>query len=158
MHQLEQYKEALKDADSSLALWPSYTKALQARGRIHVLQEDYDAAIEDFERILELSDSISMIERAKLEDELRDAQERAAAEHNTLVNYYVVLGEPLNTFQFRGLHANQDLPKNCTSQDVKRAYRKKSLIHHPDKVWSFLIPYTHMSHAYRDLGQGRPQA
>lgn len=49
---LDNIKEALKDCTKAIELDPNYTKAHIRRGKVYVLLENFESAIQDFEKAL----------------------------------------------------------------------------------------------------------
>lgn len=91
-------------------------KALRTRARVHVALEDYDAAVGDFKAALEhVRVDGSQAEERALRQELRDAE--VALRRSKAKDYYKIL----------------EVPKDSSEHDIKKAYRKQSLLHHPDK-------------------------
>ncbi|KAH7918272.1 TPR-like protein [Leucogyrophana mollusca] len=113
---LERYDEALSDTESSLALYPTSFKALRTRARINLHLEKYDAAIADFKSSMEQADfDGNDADVRSLRTELRKAE--AALKRSKTKDYYKILG----------------VARDCTDAEIKKAYRKESLKHHPDK-------------------------
>ncbi|KAH9904236.1 DnaJ-domain-containing protein, partial [Epithele typhae] len=113
---MQQYSFGLKDVNQSLELRPSHYQALLCRARIHVCLELYNSAVEDFQSALEAGkSSMPPYERKQVEAELLDA--RTAHQREADQDHYTVLG----------------LSEDCSPNDVKKAFRKLSLLHHPDK-------------------------
>ncbi|KAI0673123.1 DnaJ-domain-containing protein [Trametes maxima] len=113
---LERHEDALADTEASLELNSTSFKALRTRARIHLHMEKYDAAIADFK---------SAIEQASIEGSdadvraLRGEQRKAevALKQSKSKDYYKILG----------------VERTCTEIEIKKAYRRESLKHHPDK-------------------------
>jgi DnaJ family protein C protein 7 len=113
---LNKYEEALLDTEASLALYLASFKALRTRARINLHFENFDAAIADFR---------TSMEQAKIEgadadvralmSELKNTE--AALKRSKTKDYYNILG----------------VAKDCTEVEIKKAYRRESLKHHPDK-------------------------
>lgn len=115
---LDRHEEALLDTNACLALFPTSFKALRTRARIYLHIEKYDNAIAAFK---------SAIQQAKtegnstendihaLQAELKKAE--AALKRSKTKDYYKILG----------------VAKDCGVTDIKKAYRRESLKHHPDK-------------------------
>ena len=122
--QLDRHEEALVDTDASLALLPTSFKALRTRARIYLHLEKYDTAIADFKSAIQQArtegNSTENDVRA-LQSELKKAE--AALKRSKTKDYYKILG----------------LARDCGETDIKKAYRRESLKHHPDKV-TFLPP------------------
>ncbi|EIW56458.1 DnaJ-domain-containing protein [Trametes versicolor FP-101664 SS1] len=113
---LDRYEDALADTEESLVLNANSFKALRTRARIHLHLEKYDSAIADFK---------AAIEQAGLEGSdadvraLRGEQRKAevALKQSKSKDYYKILG----------------VERSCTEVEIKKAYRRESLKHHPDK-------------------------
>ncbi len=119
---LEQHKEALSDTETSLLLWPNSFKALRTRARINLHLEKYDASIADFHAAIQQAEtegSATDADVRALKVELKKAE--AALKRSKSKDYYKILG----------------VGKDCNEADVKKAYRRESLKHHPDKVIFF---------------------
>ena len=122
--QLDRHEEALIDTDASLSLIPTSFKALRTRARIYLHLEKYDTSIADFK---------SAIQQAKMEGNSTDNDVRAlqaelkkaeaALKRSKTKDYYKILG----------------VTRDCGETDIKKAYRRESLKHHPDKVTFFLL-------------------
>lgn len=113
---LDKYEEALLDTEASLALYSTSFKALRTRARINLHLEQYDAAITDFRASMEQAEfeGVDADVRA-LRSELKKAE--AALKRSKTKDYYSILG----------------VAKDCTEVEIKKAYRRESLKHHPDK-------------------------
>jgi len=122
--QLDRHEEALVDTDASLALLPTSFKALRTRARIYVHLENYDSALADFKSAIEQAktegNSTENDVRA-LQAEVKKAE--AALKRSKTKDYYKILG----------------VARDCGEADIKKAYRRESLKHHPDKVNNFLF-------------------
>lgn len=108
--------EALADIEESITLFPGNFKALRTRARIHLHLENFEGSIADFQAALaqaKFEDSIAEVR--SLQTELKKAE--AALKRSKSKDYYKILG----------------VARDCTEMEIKKAYRKESLIHHPDK-------------------------
>ena len=115
--QLERHQEALVDTDASLALVPTSFKALRTRARINLHLEKYDAAVSDFKAAIEQAGMEgSDADVRALKGDLRKAE--TALKRSKTKDYYKILG----------------VSRDCNDADIKKAYRRESLKHHPDKV------------------------
>jgi len=122
--QLERQEEALADTDASLLLAPNSFKALRTRARINLHLEQYDSSIADFKSAIQQAQtegSATDADVRALQSELKKAE--AALKRSKTKDYYKILG----------------VSRDCTEIEIKKAYRRESLIHHPDKV-SFSFP------------------
>lgn len=114
--QLNKHDEALQDIEESITLYPGNFKALRTRARIHLHLENYESSVADFKAALEQAKfEESAAEVRSLQTELKKAE--AALKRSKTKDYYKILG----------------VAKDCTEAEIKKAYRKESLIHHPDK-------------------------
>lgn len=111
------YDDALADTEASLALVSSSFKALRTRARINLHMEKYDRAIADFKSAIQQAgiEGNDADVRA-LRSELKKAE--AALKRSKTKDYYKILG----------------VARDCNEADIKKAYRRESLKHHPDKV------------------------
>lgn len=117
--QLSKHEEALKDTTSSLDLSPNSFKALRTRARINLHLENFDASIADFKSAIQQAQTESSATDADvrgLRAELKKAE--AALKRSKTKDYYKILG----------------VARDCNDSDIKKAYRRESLKHHPDKV------------------------
>ncbi|KAF8329361.1 DnaJ-domain-containing protein [Cantharellus anzutake] len=115
-YKAEKYQEALIDVNASLKMHPAYYKSLRTRARIRLVLEEYEDAIQDFKDAHESSMiEAGASEQKSIEKEIRLAE--VQLKRSKTKDYYKIL----------------NLTKTCSSADIKKAYRRESLIHHPDK-------------------------
>ncbi|KAF9809201.1 hypothetical protein IEO21_07501 [Rhodonia placenta] len=113
---LERHQDALADTEESLQLNPGSFKALRTRARIHLHLEKYDTAIADFKAAIEQAEfEGNDADVRALRGELKKAE--AALKRSKSKDYYKILG----------------VSRECTEHEIKKAYRRESLKHHPDK-------------------------
>ncbi|KAG6865364.1 hypothetical protein C0993_008137 [Termitomyces sp. T159_Od127] len=113
---LGRHTEALADTTAALALAPHSFKALRTRARLHVHLEAFDAAVADFQAAVEHAGGEGTPADVRaLRAELRRAE--AALKRSRAKDYYKILG----------------VPRDAGEAEVKKAYRRESLKHHPDK-------------------------
>lgn len=113
---LERHEEALVDTDASLTIAPTSFKALRTRARLHLHLENYDASIADFKSAIQnVSGEGSDADIRALRAELKKAE--AALKRSKTKDYYKILG----------------IARDCSEPEIKKAYRRESLKHHPDK-------------------------
>ncbi|SJL05392.1 related to tetratricopeptide repeat protein 2, dnajc7 [Armillaria ostoyae] len=115
---LERYDEALVDIEESLELMSTSFKAYRTRARIHLHLESYDKAVADFKSAIQQAQSDGNSTDADiraLKAELKKAE--TALKQSKTKDYYKILG----------------VPRECSTADIKKAYRRESLKHHPDK-------------------------
>merc|ERR1712183_491165 len=107
---LKKTGECLTDCDKALELDPNYTKAALRRAKCYMETEQYEEAIRDYERILK-SDKSNMEYRQLLQEaklELKKSKRK---------DYYKILG----------------VEKSANDDEIKKAYRKRAMVHHPDR-------------------------
>ncbi|KAH9057438.1 hypothetical protein EDB87DRAFT_1751756 [Lactarius vividus] len=113
---LSRYDDALLDTEASLVLQPGSFKALRTRARIRLHNEQYDDAIADFRSAIEQAEFEGADADVRaLRGELKRAE--AALRRSKTKDYYKILG----------------VARDCNEADIKKAYRRESLKHHPDK-------------------------
>ena len=121
---LERYEEALADTEASLQLNPTSFKALRTRARINLHLEKFDAAIADFKSAIEQAGFENCDADARaMKSELRKAE--VALKRSKTKDYYKILG----------------VERDCTEVEIRKAYRRESLKHHPDKVRGAIAMY-----------------
>uniref|UniRef100_A0A069DZ51 Putative dsrna-activated protein kinase inhibitor p58 n=1 Tax=Panstrongylus megistus TaxID=65343 RepID=A0A069DZ51_9HEMI len=106
---LGRLNEAISDCSSALKLDPNYLKALLRRAKCYMELQQYEEAIKDYEKAVSMESSREMkklLADAKLE--LKKSKRK---------DYYKILG----------------VDKNASTEDIKKAYRKRALVHHPDR-------------------------
>ncbi|KAG8988410.1 hypothetical protein FRB94_006459 [Tulasnella sp. JGI-2019a] len=115
---MKKLEEALEDTLVALELQPSNFKALRTQGRIRMAQEEYEEAVRDFKRAQEAcssSDEGGSADMKSIADELRKAE--VALKRSKEKDYYKIL----------------NVARDATDAEIKKAYRRESLLHHPDK-------------------------
>ncbi|KAF8631708.1 hypothetical protein AX15_002235 [Amanita polypyramis BW_CC] len=115
---LNLHEDALTDTDASLALLPTSFKALRTRARLNFHFEKYEESVSDYKSAIEQAQMEGMATDGDvrgLKTELKRAE--VALKRSKTKDYYKIL----------------DVPKDCTEAGIKKAYRKESLKHHPDK-------------------------
>ncbi|GAB1518568.1 hypothetical protein RhiTH_001630 [Rhizoctonia solani] len=114
---LKQLEPALEDTNASLALNPDSYKALRTRARIHLELEHYEDAVRDFKAAQESaeSDGAAGGEVRSIAEEVRKAE--VLLKRSKTKDYYKIL----------------NVARDCSDAEIKKAYRRESLIHHPDK-------------------------
>lgn len=120
------------DIQASLKL-NNLATSLRVRARLYVLDENYDAAIDDLMNAIELTKNETLKE--KMREELSSVESQAEYYRTLKHNHYVTLGQcsscpsphpPLTT--------PVGISRTSREADIKKAFRRESLKHHPDKV------------------------
>jgi DnaJ family protein C protein 7 len=107
---LKQYDDAIADCEKAISLDPQYIKARKTKANALGLAEKWEAAVREWKAIQELDPEDRTIPREvrKAELELKKSQRK---------DYYKILG----------------IEKSAGDQEIKKAYRKLAIVHHPDK-------------------------
>ncbi|KIY64482.1 TPR-like protein [Cylindrobasidium torrendii FP15055 ss-10] len=116
---LSQHEDALKDIEASIELSGRAFKPYRTRARINLHLERYESAVQDFKSAIQYAqDDVGVSSERdirELRSELKKAE--AALKRSKSKDYYKILG----------------LARDCDSSEIKKAYRRESLRHHPDK-------------------------
>ena len=109
-NKLKDYKGAITDCEQALRLEPSYTKAKKTMANALGLSGDWEAAVRVLKEIQEQDPQEPGIakEVRSAEMELKKSKRK---------DYYKILG----------------VEKDADENQIKKAYRKAAIIHHPDK-------------------------
>jgi len=107
---LKQYDSAIADCDRAISLDPGYVKARKTKANALGQADRWDEASKEWNSLAELypEDSSIKKEAKKAQLELKKAQRK---------DYYKILG----------------VPKDADDNQIKKAYRKLAVVHHPDK-------------------------
>ncbi|XP_077595627.1 dnaJ homolog subfamily C member 7-like [Stigmatopora nigra] len=106
---MNKQSQAIEDCTSAIKLDDTYIKAYLRRAQCFMDTEQYEEAVRDYEKVYQTektSDHKHLLKTAKLE--LKKSKRK---------DYYKVLG----------------VGKNATDDEIKKAYRKRALMHHPDR-------------------------
>ncbi|XP_020982162.1 uncharacterized protein LOC107492642 [Arachis duranensis] len=132
---LGQIADAIADCSMAIALDTNYVKAISRRATLHEMVRDYEHAACDLRKLISVLESQSN-QKANQSDspsgspavkELRQAHQRLSsvedqAKRGLPLDFYLILGtKPADT-----------------ANDIKKAYHKAALKHHPDKAGQLL--------------------
>ena len=107
---LKQWDNAVADCDQAIKLDPSYTKARKTRAKALGEGGDWDEAVRAYKNIAEQSP-----EEPGIAKEVRNAE--LELKKSKRKDYYKILG----------------VEKDAGDSEIKKAYRKLAVVHHPDK-------------------------
>ncbi|KAK3989532.1 DnaJ subfamily C member 7 [Cladorrhinum sp. PSN332] len=107
---LKQYDEAVTDCEKAVSLDPSYLKARKTKATALGCAEKWEAAVREWKSIQELDP-----EDRSIAKEVRRAE--LELKKSLRKDYYKILG----------------IEKTATETEIKKAYRKLAIVHHPDK-------------------------
>lgn len=107
---LKDYAGAIEDCERALQLEPSYTKARKTKATALGAGGNWEEAVKEWKALQELDPNDQGIakEVRKAELELKKSKRK---------DYYKILG----------------IEKDANENDIKKAYRKLAIVHHPDK-------------------------
>ncbi|XP_060138063.1 dnaJ homolog subfamily C member 7 [Zootoca vivipara] len=107
--QLRKLDEAIEDCTSAIKLDDTYIKAYLRRAQCYMDTEQYEDAVRDYEKVYQT-------EKTKEHKQLlKNAQ--VELKKSKRKDYYKILG----------------VDKNASEDEIKKAYRKRALMHHPDR-------------------------
>merc|ERR1712012_851761 len=103
-------EESIRDCSNAIDLDNNYIKAYIRRAKSYMETEQYEEAVRDYESVFK-SDKSNMEFRQLLQEaklELKKSKRK---------NYYKILG----------------VEKTANDDEIKKAYRKRAMVHHPDR-------------------------
>ncbi|KAL6145189.1 hypothetical protein ACLB2K_055877 [Fragaria x ananassa] len=133
---LGQITDAIADCSLAIALDGNYAKAVSRRATLHEMIRDYGQAASDLQRLISVLENQSG-DKAKEPNSQgsstgRTQELRNAYRHMPLMEEEAKKGIPFNFYIILGIKPSD------SSADIKKAYRKAALKHHPDKAGQFL--------------------
>lgn len=126
-----QIVDAIADCSLAIALDGNYMKAISRRATLFEMIRDYDQAAADLQNLVSIlmkkvedkANQSGASDRSSTLNELRQAQQRLSAMEEEArkeipLNMYLILG----------------IDPSVVASEIKKAYRKAALRHHPDKA------------------------
>uniref|UniRef100_A0A4X2LXA5 DnaJ homolog subfamily C member 7 n=1 Tax=Vombatus ursinus TaxID=29139 RepID=A0A4X2LXA5_VOMUR len=106
---LRKLDDAIEDCTNAVKLDDTYIKAYLRRAQCYIDTEQYEEAVRDYEKVYQTEktkEHKQLLKNAQLE--LKKSKRK---------DYYKILG----------------VDKNASEDEIKKAYRKRALMHHPDR-------------------------
>ncbi|KAL6138056.1 hypothetical protein ACLB2K_063342 [Fragaria x ananassa] len=133
---LGQITDAIADCSLAIALDGNYAKAVSRRATLHEMIRDYGQAASDLQRLISVLEN-QYGDKAKEPNSQgsstgRTQELRNAYRRKPLMEEEAKKGIPFNFYLILGIKPSD------SSADIKKAYRKAALKHHPDKAGQFL--------------------
>eukprot|EP00258_Populus_trichocarpa_P018115 XP_006381002.2 uncharacterized protein LOC7496120 [Populus trichocarpa] len=133
---LGQIADAIADCSLAVALDGNYSKAVSRRAALHEMIRDYGQAASDLQRLVSVLENLSDEKVRQSSKPARSTSRtkelRQARQHLSLMEEEAKKGIPLDLYRILGVKDSD------TAADIKKAYRKAALKHHPDKAGQFL--------------------
>ncbi|KAE9590702.1 hypothetical protein Lal_00023408 [Lupinus albus] len=132
---LGQIADAIADCSMAMAISRNYAKAISRRATLHEKVRDYEQAACDLRKLISVFESQSD-EKTKPSDSPSGSngvkESRQAHQHLLSVEDLAKKKTPLNFYLILGTKPAD------TASDIKKAYHKAALRHHPDKACQWL--------------------
>ncbi|KAK3217946.1 hypothetical protein Dsin_011916 [Dipteronia sinensis] len=127
--------DAIADCSLSMAIDGNYTKAVSRRAVLHEMIRDSAQAASDLQRLISTLENQSKEKAKQSGSPARSTGNKdikQARRHMSLMEEEAKEGVPLDFYLILGVKASD------AASDIKKAYRKAALRHHPDKASQFL--------------------
>ncbi|PWA34733.1 dnaJ domain, Zinc finger, CCHC-type, Tetratricopeptide-like helical domain protein [Artemisia annua] len=116
--------DAIADCNLAIALDGDYMKAISRRASLHEKIRDYEHAFSDLKRL------ISLLEKRSEKKYVEDL--KVSRQHLSSLKRYMKKGMSMDLYMILGLKGSE------SGSEIKKAYHKAALRHHPDKAGKFL--------------------
>ncbi|WVZ71628.1 hypothetical protein U9M48_020195 [Paspalum notatum var. saurae] len=126
-----QILDAIADCSLAIALDSDYAKAFSRRSSLYELISDYDQATNDLRRL------IALLEK-QLQENMSTPLEKTESIRGNLNQANLRLSS-LERDSRKGASSNIGIEPSSSAVDIKKAYHKAALRHHPDKAGKFLV-------------------
>ncbi|XP_074585999.1 uncharacterized protein LOC141841714 isoform X1 [Curcuma longa] len=148
---LGQITDAIADCSLAIALDPTYPKALSRRASLYEMIRDYEQASNDLCRL------VSLLERQiKVKDNQNVGAENSDSNLSDLRHARLRLSiaeEAARKDIPLDMHVILGIEPSSSAADIKKAYRKAALRHHPDKAGQILVRSETSDGAWREVAE-----
>ncbi|XP_059308955.1 uncharacterized protein LOC132060091 isoform X1 [Lycium ferocissimum] len=134
---LGQIVDAIADCSLAIALDKNYTKAVSRRATLHEMIRDYGHAVNDLERLISLQETQSQ-QRTQRSEALDKSNGSSAKDAKRTRRQLSSIQEKAKKGTSLDLYLILGIKSSDTESDIKKAYRKAALRHHPDKAGQIL--------------------
>ncbi|KAL9237945.1 hypothetical protein vseg_012435 [Gypsophila vaccaria] len=124
--------DAISDCSLAIALDESYAKAVSRRATLHEMIRDYKQAAIDLQRLISLLEKQSG-GKSKQSGSGNGKELRQVKHRLSVMEEEAKRGIPLDLYVILGVK------KSDPASEIKKAYRKAALRHHPDKAGQSLV-------------------
>ncbi|CDP14173.1 unnamed protein product [Coffea canephora] len=130
--------DAIADCSLAIALDENYLKAVSRRATLHEMIRDYKQAITDLQSLISLLENQSQVKAQSSgkqdgSNESNRKELKQARQRLSLIEDMAKKGTPMDFYLILGIKASD------SESDIKKAYRKAALKHHPDKAGQYLV-------------------
>ncbi|KAK4412913.1 DnaJsubfamily C member 7 [Sesamum alatum] len=134
---ISQIVDAIADCSLAIALDENYQKAISRRATLHEMVRDYKQAVYDLQRLISLLESQSQTNAQEYNSQSRSGggsvrDLRKVRRRLSSIEEKAKKETPLDLYLILGVKASD------AESEIKKAYRKAALRHHPDKAGQVL--------------------
>ncbi|CAL4907861.1 unnamed protein product [Urochloa decumbens] len=130
---LGQVTDAIADCSLAMVLDTNYPKAISRRATLYEMIRDYGQAANDIRKLILLLEKKVNVSGVSPKVFNKHSDLKQARARLSSIEDEVKKDIPLNLYLILGLEPS------CSAADIKRAYRKAALRHHPDKAAQLLV-------------------
>ncbi|KAK9664399.1 hypothetical protein RND81_14G038800 [Saponaria officinalis] len=124
--------DAISDCSLAIALDENYAKAVSRRATLHEMIRDYKQAAIDLQRFISLLEKQS-VGKSKQSGSANGKDLKQVRHRLSVMEEEAKRGIPLDLYLILGVN------KSDPASEIKKAYRKAALRHHPDKAGQSLV-------------------